>query len=74
MRGLVRFDDLGGRGTKETETSGMPTDTPPSQAIIEELRHRLLSGAHCDSVEVKTALVGELVYQCFLELRRKRHL
>jgi hypothetical protein len=74
MQRLVRFDDLGIESTKGAATSGMPIDTPPSQAIIEQLRHRLLSGAHCDSVEVKTAIVGELVYQCFLELRRKRYL
>ena len=42
--------------------------------VIENLRHRLVTDPCRDSVEVKVAIVGELVYQVYKQLSRKRYL
>jgi hypothetical protein len=41
---------------------------------IEQLRNRIVSPEYCDSLEVKTAIIGEMVFQCFKELQKRRYL
>jgi hypothetical protein len=41
---------------------------------IEQLRNRIISPEYCDSLEVKTAILGEMVFQCFKELKKRRYL
>jgi hypothetical protein len=41
--------------------------------LIEALRHRL-GTVHHDSIEVKVAIIGELVFQCYLDLAKRRYM
>ena len=53
-------------GTTEGESAG--------PEIVEQLRHRLIHNPCADSAEVRVAILGELIYQCYRQLAKKRHL
>ena len=42
--------------------------------VVEQLRHRLIHNPCADSAEVRVAILGELIYQCYRQLAKKRHL
>ena len=42
--------------------------------IVEQLRHRLIHNPCADSAEVRVAILGELIYQCYRQLTKKRYL
>jgi hypothetical protein len=42
--------------------------------IVEQLRHRLIHNPCADSAEVRVAILGELVYQCYRQLAERRYL
>ena len=42
--------------------------------IVEQLRHRLIHNPCADSGEVRVAILGELIYQCYRQLAKKRYL
>jgi hypothetical protein len=72
MSSLVRFSDFKAQGNTTPKPSQSPdVGLPP---VIEQLRHRLVSGNCADSVDVRIAIVGELVYCCYLELLNRRYL
>jgi hypothetical protein len=73
MSRLIRFNELKSESAPEGAPVG-PTDDATIPTLIERLRHRLISGDCFDSVEVKTAIVGELVYHCYKDLMKKRYL
>jgi hypothetical protein len=52
--------------TTEVESSG--------PEIVEQLRHRLIHNPCADSAEVRLAIVGELMYQIYKQLAKKRYL
>jgi hypothetical protein len=73
MSRLIRFNEL----KSENPLVSAPVDrsedaTTPT--LIDRLRHRLVSRDYCDSIDVKTAIVGELVYHCYKELMKKSYL
>ena len=73
MKQLIRL----GQNTERTEARSTPNgsiEEPRASRCIEQLRHRLVSGNYFDSVEVKTALVGEMLYHCYIELQKRRYL
>jgi hypothetical protein len=72
MSSLIQFDDL----RAQANTQPAPSTTPDAgfQPLIERLRHRLVSGNCADSVDVRVAIVGELVYCCYRELMTRRYL
>jgi hypothetical protein len=41
---------------------------------IEKLRNRLINNPGSDSVEMRVVIVGELVYQCYKQLAKRRYL
>jgi hypothetical protein len=72
MNSLVRFGDLKERGNTTPKPLQVPdVGLPP---VIEQLRQRLLRGNCADSVDVRLAIVGELVYCCYRELMTRRYL
>lgn len=72
MDSLIRFDHLKGGANKQPETA--PTETFPSAEVIEQLRHRLISPDYHDPVEIKVAILGEIVYFTYRELMLRRTL
>jgi hypothetical protein len=72
MSSLIQFDDLRAQANTKP-TSSTPPDVGLSP-LIEQLRHRLVSGNCADSVDVRIAIVGELVYSCYMELMKRRYL
>lgn len=61
----------------EDKPNSLPDATdgrPDTNLVIDQLRARLLSRDFHDSVEVKTAVLGELIYQCYIELQKRRYL
>jgi hypothetical protein len=52
--------------TTEVESSG--------SEIVEQLRHRLIHNPCADSDGVRIAILGELIYQCYRQLSKKRYL
>lgn len=71
MEGLIRFDDLkpAANGTPES-TAG--SENFPSAAIIEQLRNRLIGPDYRDPIEIKSAILGDLVYFCYREITKRR--
>lgn len=73
MDSLIRFDDLKvGSNTVHADTA--KAETFPSAQVIEQLRQRLISQDSRDSVEIKIAIVGELIYFAYRELMLRRTL
>ncbi|MDE2450668.1 MAG: hypothetical protein KGO22_16960 [Gammaproteobacteria bacterium] len=68
MDSLIRFDDLKVSANRDTSQE----DTFPSAQVIEQLRHRLISPDYHDPVEIKIAVLGEMVYFCYRELAKRR--
>jgi hypothetical protein len=71
MSQLIKF-----RGTQSSDpdTPNRPTTEDPSAPeIVEQLRHRLLNNPS-DSLETKVAIVGEITYQCYKQLAKRRYL
>lgn len=73
MEGLVRFDEL-----RDHANSGQPdalaSESFPSEQVIHQLRQRLISPDFRDPVEVKVAILGEIVCACYYQLMRRRTL
>jgi hypothetical protein len=71
MEGLIRFDELklDGNGTRPSTAQ---TENFPSAQVIEQLRHRLISADFRDPVEIKVAVLAEMVYFCYRELIKRR--
>lgn len=70
MGSLIQLNDLKARANA-TPAPIREVATPP---VIEQLRQRLLSGNYADSIDVKLAIVGELVYHTYKELMKRRYL
>lgn len=73
MDSLIRFDD------PKVDSNTARSDTPqpetfPSAQVIEQLRHRLISPDFHDPVEIKIAILGEIVYFTYRELLKRRTL
>lgn len=71
--GLIRFDDMKVSANTDQPDSAQ-TETFPSAHVIEQLRRRLISQDSRDSVEIKIAIVGELIYFAYRELMLRRTL
>jgi hypothetical protein len=56
------------------QNNAPPQEDAIAPEVIEQLRHRLINDPYRDAVEVKVAVVGELVYQCYKQLAKKRYL
>jgi hypothetical protein len=69
---LMKFTAAQPKATEQNNAH--PQQDPVGPEVVEQLRHRLIKDAYCDSVEVKVAIVGELVYQCYKQLAKKRYL
>jgi hypothetical protein len=66
-----------GHADPQTEASqgrASPVTEPRASQAIESLRHRLVAGGYGDSVEVKAAILGEMLYCCYAELQKQRYL
>lgn len=70
----MRLINLDQKPTEEKPTPRAPAGKPSASSVIEQLRFRLLNRDCHDSVEVRTVLLGELVYQCYVELTKRRYL
>ena len=72
MTPLVHLQELKGQAdTKRASDQTNEVAVPPG---IIQLRHRLVNGACADSLDVKIAIVGELVWLCYLESMKRRYL
>jgi hypothetical protein len=56
------------------QNNAHPQEDTVAPEVIEQLRHRLINDPYRDAVEVKVAVVGELVYQCYRQLAKRRYL
>ena len=59
---------------KPTTPPKVYVEDSPGQRLLAQLRHRLVSGDYHDSVEVKTALLGEMIYILYTEFQKRRYL
>lgn len=72
MATLVQLKELKGQSnTAPTAPQTKEIAVPP---MIAQLRNRLVSGASADSLDVKVAIVGELVWLCYQDLMKRRYL
>jgi hypothetical protein len=73
---MTRLMNLGLKAAQnESSKESAPSEIDPRpSAAIETLRRRLIGGVHADSVEVKVAVLGEMLYCCYIELQKRRHL
>jgi hypothetical protein len=73
LDGLIRFEAL--KATANAAQTEAPSgETFPSEQIIHQLRQRLISPDCRDPVEVKIAILGEIVCACYHQLLKKRTL
>ena len=72
MGSLIQLKEL--QAQRDAPASMLASQKLPTSPVIEQLRHRLISGSCADSVEVKLAIVGELLYHCYQELMKRRYL
>jgi hypothetical protein len=72
----MKLITLGQIRTKENPNTEpkVYVDNSPSQRLLAHLRQRLVSGDYHDSVEVKTAILGEMIYLCYTECQKRRYL
>ena len=73
MDSLIRFDDLKVGPNTDRADIAQP-ETFPSAQVIEQLRHRLIDPNYHDPVEIKIAILGEIVYFTYRELLKRRTL
>jgi hypothetical protein len=73
MDGLIRFDGLKASANADRPDTAN-TETFPSEQVISQLRHRLISPDFRDSVEIKIAILAEIVLACYQQLKAKRQL
>lgn len=73
MNSLIRFNELKA-DANIGPISPRQDESIPVSSVIEHIRQRLTSRDYGDSVEVKVALLGELVYQCYRETIKRRYL
>ncbi len=71
MNQIMKFAEATAQATGKSATTEGDTIAPQ---VIENLRHRLVTDPCGDSVEVKVAIVGELIYQCYKQLAKRRYL
>ena len=72
MSQIMKFAEATAQATGKNNATTQGDSIAPE--VIENLRHRLVIDPCRDSVEVKVAIVGELVYQCYKQLAKKRYL
>ena len=72
MTQVMKFTDATSKAAEQNR--GRPEDEAVGPEIVEKLRHRLISNEYCDSAEVRLAVIGELVYQCYKQLQKKTYL
>lgn len=68
MNSLIQFDDLKAGANTSPRPSAAPAPELPHR--IEQLRQRLLTN-YPDSVDVKIAVLAELIYCCYGELLKR---
>jgi hypothetical protein len=73
MNSLIHFEDLKADASTKPASSAATSDAG-FQPLIEQLRRRLVNGNCADSMDVRIAIVGELVYCCYRELMTRRYL
>jgi hypothetical protein len=73
MDGLIHFDDLKAHANASSPEA-TSSNTFPSAQVIEQLRNRLISPDHRDPVEIKVAILGEIVYFAYRALMKRRTL
>lgn len=71
MTQVMKFDDAKD-GRIEQKTAQTENEVGPE--AVEKLRYRLLNNEYCDSHEVRLAILGELVYQCYKQLQKRKYL
>jgi hypothetical protein len=72
MKQIMKFAEATTRATGRNNATTEGDSIAPE--VIETLRSRLFNGSYSDSTEVRVAIVGELVYQCYQQLAKKRYL
>lgn len=70
---LINLGQKSASGVRDVEA---PPDAESTAAFraIEQLRSRIVSPDYRDSLDVKTAILGEMLFQCFRELQKRRYL
>ncbi len=71
MSQIMKFAEATAQATGRNNATEGDSGGPE---IVEQLRHRLIHNPCADSPEVRVAIVAELVYQCYRQLTKKRHL
>jgi hypothetical protein len=73
MESLIRFDALR-VDANQAPAPAAQTETFPSAQVIDQLRHRLISPDYRDPVEVKIAVLSDLICACHHQLMKRREL
>ena len=71
MAQLMKFAGVEASKTEQKTPASKEDTVGPD--VVEQLRHRLHANPS-DSLEVKSVIVGELMYQCYRQLLKKRYL
>jgi hypothetical protein len=70
MNQIMKFAEA----TAQAATNNSASAESVAPEMIEQLRHRLVHNPVADSLDVRVAVLGELVYQCYKQLARRRYL
>lgn len=68
---IMKFTEATSQAARKNTTTQEESSEPE---VVEQLRHRLIHNPCADSGEVKVAILGELIYQCYRQLAKKRYL
>jgi hypothetical protein len=72
MNQIMKFAEATTQATGKNDATTEGESVAPE--VVEQLRHRLIHNPGSDSVEMRVVIVGELVYQCYKQLAKKRYL
>jgi len=68
---IMKFAEATSQAARKNTTTQEDSSGPE---VVEQLRHRLIHNPCADSGEVRVAILGELIYQCYRQLAKKRYL